>query len=209
MSETVELRAFERDAIGKTSRRLAHQGQLPAVVYGAHQAALPLALDRHDAELLLTREGVGGLIVRLGIEGRAPIDTVVKSVQTNPTKGFVQHVDFLAVRMDEAITTQAPLHFVGESEGVRAGGVLAHNVQALHIEALPKDLPESIEVDVSALGVGDSLAVADIAVPKGVTVLDDPELVLCSITAPTLAPTPEESAAAPEPEEISGSEEES
>lgn len=206
MTESVELKAYPREFAGKANRRLHAAGRLPGVVYGGGNEPISVALDRHDAELLLAREGVGSLIVKLGIEGRDPMDTVVKAVQSNPVKGFPQHVDFLAVNADTVVSTQVPIHFVGDAAGVKTGGVLMHTVQALHIQSLPGDLPEAIEIDVTALEVGDNLTVGEITLPSGVTVLDDADLVLCSVTAPSEAPTAEESAAAPEPEVIGAEE---
>jgi len=208
MSETVELKAFPRDVVGKANRRLASQGLLPAVVYGANTTATPLSIPRHDAELLMSGEGAGASIIRLNIEGGKPIDTVVKTVQHEPMKGRLQHIDFLAVSADHEVSTQVPIHFVGDSAGVRSGGVLMHNLQVLHIQALPKDLPDALELDVSGLEVGDSVTVADLPLSKGVTALDDGSVIVCSVTPPTVAPTAEESATEQAPEVI-GAEEES
>jgi large subunit ribosomal protein L25 len=111
-------------------------------------------------------------------------------------------VDFWAVDMGHSIQTTVPITYVGSSEGERTGGVLMHALRELHVEARPKDLPEHIEADVTALAVGDSITVADLIAPRGVTLLDDPETVVASVMAPHAAEevpvTVEEMAEVPE-----------
>lgn len=199
MTEATAIAAKQRTITGKANRRLATQGLIPAVVYGAGRDTAAIALDRHDFELFLQHhEGSGGL-VEIELEGESkPIVAMIKQVQTSPVKGDVLHVDFHAVRMDQLVQTPVPLHLVGDAEGVKSGGVLLHNLHEIHVEALPTDLPDFIEADISALEVGMSLHIGDITPPAGVAIIDDAEAIVCSVTAPSAAPTEEELAAAAE-----------
>ena len=185
MSEFIELAVVPRDRIAKASRKLAHMGQVPAVLYGAGHESESLAIDRHELERLLSHEGVRSLVLHVKIEGRkTPVNAMVKAIQTEPVKGTPMHVDLLAVNMNVAVNTAVTLHFVGEAPGVKAGGILNENHTHVNVEALPGDLPEVVDVDISSLEVGDSLTFADLDVPQGVTITDDPEELVVSVTAP-------------------------
>ncbi len=183
MSEKTSIVATPRTVIGKANRRLAGEGQIPAVLYGAGREAQALAVSRHDFELFLSHHAGGGSLISLAVDGESkPVNAMIKEMQMSPVKGSVLHIDFLAVRMDEKIQTTVSVHTVGDSPGVKAGGILMVGTHSLNIEALPGDLPEAIEVDVSLLEIGDTFSVADVVVPAGVSILDDPETVVCSIT---------------------------
>lgn len=200
---TTELNARPRDVIGKAGRRLAGAGMLAAVVYGAEVDAIALEVDRHEFERLMTHAAVGSTLIKLTVAGGdKPLNVIIKEIQSDPVKGVMQHIDFWAVRMGKAISTVVPVTFVGSSEGERAGGVVLHELRELHIEALPKDLPEHIEIDVTPLNIGDSLHVRDIVPPAGVTILTDADTIVCAVTAPTLEPTEEEAEAAAEVTEV-------
>ena len=187
MTNVATLAAGLRQITGKSSHKLAPEGLIPAVVYGPKFEAISIAIDRREFERLLHEASVGSTLVDLSIEGHdTPVDVIIKEVRRDEVRGTVQHVDFWAVDMGHSIQTTVAVTYVGSTEGERVGGVVNHSVRELKIEARPKDLPEHIEVDVSALGIGDSLTIADIAVPKGVTVLDDPETVAVSVMAPAL-----------------------
>lgn len=199
MSETTQITVTPRDIIGKANTRLSKANQIPAVIYGAGREPMAIAVDRHDFELLMSQHGATA-VVDLAVQGEdKPVAAVIKAIQTNPVKGRIQHVDFLAVRMDQAIHTTVGLRFEGESAGEKAGGVIMHTVREVNVSALPGDLPEEIVVDVSSLDIGDSLHIGDLPIPEGVTVLDDTETIVCSVTAPTVEPTEEEVAEEVEP----------
>ena len=187
MTNVTELSAKMREITGKTSHSMAAEGLIPAVVYGPKIDTLVLSIDRREFEHLMHSASVGSTLVDLTIEGRdKPLDVIIKEVKHDPVKGSVQHVDFWAVDMGHAIQTTVAIDFIGSAEGERAGGVIMHSMRELKIEARPKDLPEHIEVDVSALNIGDSLTVADLQAPAGVTLLDDPETVMVSVMAPAV-----------------------
>lgn len=191
MTDTASITVRPRDIIGKANRRMTDE--IPAVLYGAGRESMAVAVSRHDFELFVNHHGAGSTLVSIDLEGESkPVNAMVKEVQVSPVKGNIIHVDFLAVRMDQAIQASVGVHFVGESPGVKAGGVLMQNIHTVTAEALPADLPESIEIDVSALELGDSLHIADLVAPAGVVVVDDPEHLVCSIMAPTTEPTEEE-----------------
>lgn len=211
MTDATAIKATPRTVIGNSAHRLAPAGQIPAVLYGAGRESAPIALDRHDFELFMAHhEGSGGLI-ELQLEGEAkPIAAMLKQIQKSPIKGTIVHVDFLAVRLDQVVQTPVNLHFVGDPVGVRdGGGVLLHELREVTVEALPNELPEYVEVDVSEMAVGDTLHVSDIVTAKGVTIIDEGENIVCSVTMPTAEPTEEEIAASAEitqPEVIGESE---
>ncbi len=202
MAETYELNAVTREVLGKSSHKLAAVGQVPAVLYGAGHDGEPLTLDRREVDRLLGHAGVRSMVLHVNIDGKGkPVNAMVKTVQFDPTKGRPVHVDLLAVRMNQAVTTSVTLNFVGESPGVKAGGVLNTVHTAISVEALPADLPESIDVDISELDVGASLTLADIMAPSGVTVHGEPEEIVASVTAPTKSVEEEEAEAAAVEEE--------
>jgi large subunit ribosomal protein L25 len=203
MTHVVELIVEPRDVIGKSSKKLGREDGIPGVVYGPKFEATPVTVDRRVFERLMHEASVGSTLVDLTIEGRdKPVDVIIKEVRRDVLKGTVEHIDFWAVDMSETIQTTVAIDFIGSAEGERAGGVLMHAARELRIEARPKDLPEHVEVDVSALEIGESLTVADIAAPKGVTFLDDPETTLASVAAPAAEEVEEEAAEGIEPGEV-------
>lgn len=201
MTHDLELTAKPRETTGKSAHKLAPEGLVPAVVYGPKVEALSLSVDRRDFEHLMRSAAVGSTLIDLAIEGQdKPLDVIIKEIRHDEIKGSVQHIDFWAVDMGHSLQTAVPITFVGSAEGERAGGVVMRALHELKVEARPKDLPEHIEVDLSALEVGDSITVADIAIPKGVTLLDDLETVVASVTPPTVEAEPalEETGEVPE-----------
>ena len=157
MTETTALTVQPRTIIGKASRRLAAEGQIPAVLYGAGREALALSVDRHAFEVLMSHQGGGSTLVALSVEGEdEAVNTIIKELQKSPVKGTVMHIDFLAIRMDEAIEASVALNLVGDSEGVKSGGILMQNATTVLVSVLPADLPDSIDIDISELEVGDN-----------------------------------------------------
>jgi len=193
MTESTAITARVRETMGKANRRLAAAGEIPAVLYGPGRDTVALSLDRHDFELMMSHHGAGSTIVSIALEGeKKPVNAVIREVQHSPVKGTIMHVDFLAIRMDQKLQATLSFRFVGESPGVKAGGVLMHSMRELMVEALPADLPDSLDVDISGLEIGQSVTVADLTAPEGVEITDDPEGVVCSVTTPTAEPTEEE-----------------
>ncbi len=197
MTEAIVVHARPRVLVGKANRRLSADGVIPAVLYGAGREAQTLSVDRHDFEQMVVHKGTAHLL-KLHIEGEKDgVNAVIKSMQRDAVKGVIQHIDFLAVRMDRPIQASVPLMYLNEDVcvGVKAGGVLMHSMREVTVEALPRDLPEGIEVDVSALEIGVSVHVGALVAPAGVTIVGDSEGIVCSVTAPTVEPEVEEEVA--------------
>jgi large subunit ribosomal protein L25 len=209
MSATSELTALPRDVIGKSSKRLASINQIPAVLYGHNREARPIAVDRHAFELFMAHHAAGAALVELNVEGeKKAVNAMVREVQRSPVKGNILHVDFVAVSMSETVHAVVPIHLVNDPAGVKAGGILTINMHEINIEALPGDLPEGIEWDVSALEVGDAVHLSEIAAPAGVRFLDDPESIVASVQAPRVEIEEEVVEEAEEPEIIGAKAEE-
>jgi len=209
MTDTIELNAETRTRIGKASRALAPEGKLPAVVYGAGVESKAISIDRHEFGLIAARGTFGSALFKLSVDGHKPLTVMVKDVRHEPIRGGIEHVDFWAIKMTQLVTTSVPVEYVGDSAGEKTGGVMLHELREIHIEALPAHLPGSIAVDVSALEVGQSIHIRDIAAPEGVTILDDPETIVCSVITPAVAVEEEVAAEAPAEPELVGKGDES
>ena len=168
-----EISAEPRNDQGKgASRRLRHSGKVPAILYGAHAEPTRLALEHHKILALSADEKFYSTIISVSVGG-ATQPAIVKDVQMHPARAAVMHVDLQRVMENEKIRLHLPIHFKGAagSPGVKTqGGVVSHHMADLEVICLPKDLPEFIELDLSNMNLNDSLFVADIKVPEGVTV---------------------------------------
>lgn len=166
-----KLVAEGRAGTGKgVARKLRAAGRVPAVVYGHGRKAMPVSVDSKDLyHVLHTRAGTN-VLVDLVVDGKEHL-AMPREIQRDHIRGRFTHVDFLIVSRTEKITVSVPIRMVGEAPGVKAGGVLEHHLWELHAECLPGDVPEAVDADISALGVGDSLHVGDIVPPKGVAIL--------------------------------------
>jgi large subunit ribosomal protein L25 len=209
-SERVTLEVAERDAdqVGsRRVRRLRKEGLIPGVLYGKGHAR---AIVVEERKLRTALTGSSGLhaIVDVVIEGQTtPHHAVLKDFQRHPIRGTLTHVDFHEVRLDQPIQASVTIQLVGEPVGVKEGGVLSQVQREINVEALPMEIPEHIDLDVSGMAIGDTLRLADLAPVEGVTYLDDPEeTVLASVGLPAreVEPEPEEPA---EGEELAEGEE--
>jgi large subunit ribosomal protein L25 len=209
MSESTVLTVFPRTVIGKASRRLAEQGRIPAVLYGMSRDAMSIEVERHDFEQFMSHHSAGSTLVEIQIDGeKKPVNAMIREMQTSPVKGNILHVDFMAVSLNKPVHAVVALRFVNDPAGVKAGGVLTIDKHDLNIEAKPAEIPEMLDLDVSALEVGDSLHVRDVVAPKSVTLLDDPDAIIASVTPPTVAVEEEVATEAAEPEVIGAKSEE-
>jgi large subunit ribosomal protein L25 len=154
------------------------------VIYGGDAEPLPISIDARELRHALH---AAGAVLELALDGETT-NAVLKDSQWDPVRGDTWHVDFLRVRMDVAIQSVVTLELTGaeEAAGTSEGGVLEQQLRELNIEALPGDIPETIVHDVTALELNGTVHVSDLAAPNGVTILDDPELVVASITLPRL-----------------------
>lgn len=209
MSKQETLICEERaDAGSPAAKRLRAKGRVPAVLYGAKVEPTKLHLEQKEISRLLNHAAGESLLVDLEIrseKGKAAKHTaLIQQVQHHPVSGNILHLDFHAISMTEKLTAEIPLQPVGEAVGVKnQGGILEQGVRSLEVECLPKDLPDLIEVDISALEVGGSIHIGGIKLPEGVTTTADPE-VTAFIVSPPRVQEEEETAAeeAAEPELI-------
>ena len=172
---------------GKSSaaRALRRQGKIPGIFYGNRRTPEPIQVDARTLREALATGGGRHAVLEVVSNG-ARTSAILKEFQQDPVRDRVTHIDLYEVRADQEVASATAVVLVGEPEGVRmGGGVLDQPTVELAITARPADLPESIEVDVSDLGVGDSLKVADLTPPSGVVITSDPDLVIASITLPT------------------------
>jgi large subunit ribosomal protein L25 len=192
--ERIRLEVDERDSRGtRASRRLRRQGLVPCVFYGRGKLPHPICVPERELRRALT--GAGGLhaILDVVLNGQTSSrPAVLKDYQQDPLKGRVTHIDLQEVRLDEPIQTQVSVHLIGEPAGVTEGGVLSQVQREINLEALPMEIPEHLELDVTGMGIGDTLRLADLPPTPGVTSLDDPEeTVLATVTLPTRVVEPE------------------
>jgi large subunit ribosomal protein L25 len=195
--ERTKLTVARRERLGSSeTRRLRRQGLVPGVLYGREE---PISICVVERELRRALTGAGGLhsILDVEVDGTGKSHaSILKDYQVDAVRGHVTHVDLQEVRLDQPIhaTVTVQLHGGEDAPGVREGGVLSQPLRELNVEALPLEVPEHIDLDVSHMATGDTLRVADVAVPDGVTLLDDPETVVATVTAPTreVEPEPEE-----------------
>ena len=189
------LIAEAREGTGKgAARKLRAAGRVPAILYGHGMDPLALSVDSRELFHLLHTGAGANVLVDLVVDGTEHL-ALPRDVQRDHIRGRFVHVDFLAVRRDEKIHVTIPLRIVGESPGVKAGGVLEHHLWELNVECLATDVPEAIDVDISGLEIGSGVRVSDLKVRSGVTILTNPEDSVVAVTQPQVAVEEEEEAA--------------
>ena len=181
-----------RDPDGsRSARRLRREGLVPGVVYGGGKDPLTFSVDARELRLALAHAGA---VLDLKLDGDST-PVILKDLQSDPVRGEAVHVDLLRVRLDRPIQSPVPLELVGaeESPGAKEGGVIEHVTREVLVEALPTEIPDVIELDVSGLEINDTLTLAAVQVPEGVTFLDDlEETVVATCTPPRLVIEEEE-----------------
>src|SRR5206468_11009274 len=208
MAKQVKLKAEPRTNVGRSGvNKLRARGIIPAVIYGGKVKPQPLQVTARDINAMMSHASGENVLVDLEIAGeKSNRAALVQEVQHSPVRGEIVHVDFHAISMDETIQAEVPLEPTGTPVGVKTfGGLLEQSLRALAIECLPRDLPDRITVDVSALSIGDSIHVRDIPLPSGVTAKVQPDLTAFSVVAPIVEEEPvvaEAEAAAAGPEVI-------
>jgi len=192
--ERMKLEVSEREGRGSAdARRLRREGLVPGVLYGRGKA--PHAFCVPERELRRALSGDSGLhaildVVLAGQKSTHP--AVLKDYQQDVPSGRLAHIDLHEVRLDQPIQAQVSVELVGESAGVKEGGVLSQVQREIRVEALPLEIPDRLELDVSGMAIGDTLRLVDLPTQEGVTYLDDPEeTVLATVTAPTVIVEPE------------------
>jgi large subunit ribosomal protein L25 len=191
--ERVKLTVQARESRGSAeSRRLRADGLVPGVLYGNGGNAHPFCIEERELRKALTGDHGLHAILDVVLEGQQKAHhAVLKEYQLDPTRARLLHIDFQEVRLDQAIQTQVVVELLGESEGVKEGGVLSQIQREVHVEALPMEVPDRLELDVTRMAIGDTLRASDLRVPEGVKLLDEPETVLATVTPPTKIEEPE------------------
>ena len=190
--ERIKLTVRERDSRGSAdARRLRKQGFIPGVLYGKGKSSHAIAVPERDLRRVLT--GAGGLhaILDVILEGQSTTHaSILKDYQQDPIRGHISHIDLHEVRLDQPIQASVNVQLIGEPAGVKEGGVLSQVQREINVEALPMEIPEHVDLDVSGMAIGDTLRLGDLRTPEGVTLLDDPETVLVTATMPTRVEEP-------------------
>ncbi|HEU4682147.1 MAG TPA: 50S ribosomal protein L25 [Gemmatimonadales bacterium] len=207
MAQQANLQAALRSNTGKgAARTLRRHGKVPGVIYGHNRAAEAVEIDTAALNKMLIGISAGTTILDVVVDGRPAVKALIREIQRDSVRpAEILHLDLYEVQADEKVTLSVPIHLVGVPDGVRNfGGVLDHVLRELEIEVLPADIPEHVELDVTALTIGHSLFVRDLKVEKA-EVMNDPDTPVCTVVAPRAeeAPAPvEEVAAVAEPELI-------
>jgi len=210
----VSLQASPRSDGGKgIARRLRAGGRIPGVYYGRGEDSIPLTVALKDLQSALESADGSNVIVDLKLEGAASKDrkALIREIQRDPVAGSILHLDLQHISLTERITVEVPIVLVGTPIGVKdAGGILEHLLREVEVECLPTDIPSKLEVDVSALQIGDSLHVSDIKAERA-EILTEADRAIAAVVPPTVLEEPkpaEEAAEAAEPEVIGAKKEE-
>lgn len=189
--QQVTLSAEIRTELGKQrNKHLREKGLIPAVVYRHGKNAVPLKVTRQDLSRVLHTERGENVVISLTVTGESKAKSkerlvMIKEIQHAPLYGSIVHVDFHEISLSEKLKVNVPIEAKGEPFGVKQdGGVLEHPLREVEAECLPTQIPDRLEVDVTALKIGDSLHVRDIGVPAGVRILSDPELTIFTVKPP-------------------------
>ena len=188
------LNAQARTDLGKgASRRLRHAANIPAVVYGGSKPAESVTILAKEIAKLFENEAAYSHVIELNVDGTKQ-NVIVKAMQRHPSKQFIMHADFVRVVAGQKLTAIVPVHFVGEEAPVKKGGEISHVLNEIEVTCLPKDLPEFIEVDLSALEIGAIVHLSDLKAPKGVefvALAHGDDKAVANVHAPRVAPEAE------------------
>lgn len=201
------LNARLREGTGKSvTRKLRAAGQVPAVAYGHGEAPRTLTVDALELQNLLAGINPENTILELRVEGAKPVQVLIREIQQHPIRPEVEHLDFYQVRAGETLQVSIPVQLHGVPVGVRnSGGILQEVTREILIESLPAEIPTSIDLNVDDLDIGGIIYVSDLDLPH-LTILTDPEQVICTVSAPAVTALPEEEEAEAEAEEAAEAE---
>src|SRR6266550_3723253 len=190
--ERVKLMVQNRAVLGSAeSRRLRRQGLIPGVLYGREQP-VAISIPERDLRSALTTRGGLNAVLDVVVDNGKTHSSVLKEYQQDPVRGLITHVDLQEVRLDQPIHATVPLTIHGEPVGVKEGGVLTQVTNEVNVEALPMEVPEHLEADVSEMAIGDTLRLSAVRPPEGVRLLDDlEETVIATVTQPMREEEPE------------------
>jgi large subunit ribosomal protein L25 len=184
--ENSGLSVARREPAGsRAARRLRRTGCIPGVVYGVGAEPVPFQVDVRELRLALAHSGA---VMNLSVDGQSPAPVVVKELTRHPVSGAALHIDLLRVRLDKPIQATVALELAGaeDAPGAKEGGVLEHITREVTVEALPNDIPDVIEHDVSEMQINDTVILEAVRAPAKVTILGDPETVVATLTPPRL-----------------------
>lgn len=185
--DQVRLTAKIRNKTGKECcRKVRTQGDIPAVLYGGNQAPLHITVNRKSLEHLLATTSKN-VLIDLSIDNSKdiPAQTVIlKEKQLHQVKGNIIHVDFCRVSLEKKLVIKVPIELTGKPKGVKEGGILEHHLWEVEIECLPTLIPEKVDVDISHLGINESIAINDLTLNEGLKILNDQEEIIASIVVP-------------------------
>jgi len=191
-TETSTLTIQPREVTNsRATRRLRRDGRVPGVLYGLGDDPLTFSVDARELRHAL--HGAGA-VIELSGDGTGTTPAVLKDSQRHPVRGEVMHVDLLRVDMNKPIQSPVAIHLVGgeDAPGIKEGGVLEHVTREVNVEALPADIPEFLDFDVSEMNINDTSMLEQLTAPAGVTILDDPETVIATLTPPRVEVEPED-----------------
>jgi len=202
--ERIKLEAQERESVGTTAAaRLRREGFIPGVIYGRGKKPHAIAVPERELRAALSGPHGRHAILDVTLSGQKTSHaSILKDFQVDPIRGRITHFDLHEVRLDQPITAQVAVELIGESPGVKAGGVLSALVREVSVEALPLELPDRLELDISGTEIGSALRVSDLVAPEGSKLLDDPDTVIVTVAAPRV-----EVEEVPEEEELAEGEE--
>lgn len=194
---TSVIEAQKRTPGGKNAnRRLRKSGIIPAVIYGPGKQPISISVDPQIVQDVLHSEAGRNSIFTVNVDGSAQSNAMVKDYQLDPILGDLIHVDFIQIAMDQKLILEVNIELIGDPEGVKVGGGLMDFVtRSIEVECLPKDIPETIDVDVSKLQINDYVRVKNIEVDSKVKILTDPDVVVVTIIPPIKEEEPEEAEA--------------
>jgi large subunit ribosomal protein L25 len=196
VGERIKLEVASRESTGsRESRRLRVRGLIPGILYGRGIDPQPICVPERDLRRALTGGSGMHTILDVVVEGQdSTHPSILKDWQQDPLRGKLVHIDLQEVRLDQVITAAVTIILMGadDAPGVREGGALSLVAREINVEALPMEVPEHLELDVSSMVMGDTLRLGDLDSREGVTFLDDPETVLATLTMPTRVEEPEE-----------------
>jgi len=203
--EKIELKATVRKTVGNgPARELRRQGMIPAVLYGPKAEPIMLSVVIRELEYILKSGNIGQLLLNLVIHnGKKQSKTaMIKELQTQPVSGALLHIDFYEVAMDQKIKISIPVVTTGEAVGVDLGGILQVVRHEIDVFCYPNKIPESIEVDISTMEIGDSLHIGDISLDEAIELADEANFTVVTV----LSPKVEEEEVEEEEEELEGEE---
>ncbi len=188
--ETIQLESKDRSTIGKGSaRKLRSMGRLPAILYGPKTSSIMLSLDYKQFDKILGEKSAENIIFDLKIDSLGKTNSkkvMIKEIQKDPVTRDRLHVDFYEISMEKELEVSIPIYLINEPIGVTQGGILEHIRRELRISCMPKNLVDKIDIDVSNLDIGQSLHIEDVSFPPGLNSLEDGDLTIATVVAPSI-----------------------